>query len=684
MPNHEIDLQSSIWARVNAPIPLDPNYYLDSGEGDLRPTLYVGDSGFDGDCLEGFWKKGNDGSIVTPVSKLDGSGKLVMSGASDAGSARYHWIRSEHPIFMMEGLELEVVLEVPTSVSSGKAVFNQFYVFESASTLPGSPDSEFNGFGLSLRNNNGVLEFNLSKEVDGSWTTVIDWGEYALTNENVAFKFVFHLSEGHVHFYYDDGESETWVEPPAESPANLGLLTYAFPNFRMRTDDTTDRTIKSDSLRVTYPRGFRALYDMALSSLHYGHVTVFEDVAGTPDLQVYDETHKFTPGNGFYIQNDFVRLYVALAYEYGLGFFFWDNTGVTYRQPNDAVGFKFTNLAAGAIALNYPFFKHFTHFSREKVVAVFRMQDSAVDDEDYYLDLEVTLERGKRYFLFKVLKVYPVDEFWVWCWDNSSFPRFGYVGGQTYPQKCVADNTLSEAFNYTDLKDNFGIQFDPDVATKKCLCGMAFKTKPDGTLKRFQNYEAGFYYQDANPNQLPFEFIYYMVEFLTVADLHFEAEDGAIGGSASVDNSLGDDSGDSVKLIAQWDYVHEWMSDALAKLPKGKYLFAARIKDLNQIASEVQMSVWNNSDLRYLNEEMDWITFAVTGSFLWYGVLFDMTDEEDGDAVYFRIRKATATSNSVWVDEWIYLPMSDGINMPLDLAHNFLRHHGQKFKVIPK
>jgi len=113
-------------------------------------------------------------------------------------------------------------------------------------------------------------------------------------------------------------------------------------------------------------------------------------------------------------------------------------------------------------------------------------------------------------------------------------------------------------------------------------------------------------------------------------------------------------------------------------------LFAARIKDLNQVTDDVRISVWNNDDSKFLNEENDWVYLTATGSFLWYGLIFDLTSLEDGDAVYFRVQKTTTNTNSVWVDVFAYFPLSDGMNMPLDLAHNFLRFNGQKFKIVPK
>ena len=269
----------------------------------------------------------------------------------------------------------------------------------------------------------------------------------------------------------------------------------------------------------------------------------------------------------------------------------------------------------------------------------------------------------------------------------TGFPRFGYVGGGNYPLKYVSDRVTSEVAGNALLKDNFTAHHT-DTSQRMCLAGLISAKKPGGSLKRFQGYLGDVYLQHFSPGQLPCKIASYIIEFNkpdgAVDELFMEAEDGALGGTASVDNSLGDDSGDSVKLVAQWDYVHEWKSSVLSVLSKGRYLFAARIKDLNQVTDDVRISVWNNDDSKFLNEENDWVYFTATGSFLWYGVIFDLTSLEDGDAVYFRVQKTTTNTNSVWVDVFAYFPLSDGMNMPLDLAHNFLRFNGQKFKIVPK
>jgi len=172
-------------------------------------------------------------------------------------------------------------------------------------------------------------------------------------------------------------------------------------------------------------------------------------------------------------------------------------------------------------------------------------------------------------------------------------------------------------------------------------------------------------------------------DFDKYANLFKEAEDATRSTGAEIDTTQTDDSGDSVKLDAQGEYV-EYTFIGGTDLPKGRYIAFFRAKDSAQVANDFQIHVYDETVAggKYLNEENGDVHKTLTASFTYYGIVFDITDDEDGHTIRIRAMKDTTSANSIWVDYFLIVPIGNGESWPQDLAHSAMRGLSQRFNIL--
>lgn len=82
------------------------------------------------------------------------------------------------------------------------------------------------------------------------------------------------------------------------------------------------------------------------------------------------------------------------------------------------------------------------------------------------------------------------------------------------------------------------------------------------------------------------------------------------------------------------------------RLPAGTYDVFARVKDSNQVASDVELEVYNETDSVSLVSSKK----TVAGSYGLYTASFTVDSDDAGDAIRFGVFKDTATANTIYVD----------------------------------
>lgn len=128
--------------------------------------------------------------------------------------------------------------------------------------------------------------------------------------------------------------------------------------------------------------------------------------------------------------------------------------------------------------------------------------------------------------------------------------------------------------------------------------------------------------------------------------------------------------GSAVVFDAQNEEVYYQIIAGTA-LPAGLYLGVYRAKDTVQVASDSVKQVSNATDggaWRNENNSREYET--LTSSFAYYFVVFFISDADtSGDAIRVLTRKSTVTENTIFVDYFLIVPLSNGKDFPMDQAH---------------
>lgn len=115
-------------------------------------------------------------------------------------------------------------------------------------------------------------------------------------------------------------------------------------------------------------------------------------------------------------------------------------------------------------------------------------------------------------------------------------------------------------------------------------------------------------------------------------------------GSSSTDS---DAVGDAVELLdAITEVVHYSITQNVYELPEGDYKLLVRLKDANQVADDVQLTVYNTTDAASIATD----TYTATAAFSYFLLDFTIDSADVGDSIKLSIDKATANANTITVD----------------------------------
>lgn len=474
--------------------------------------IFGGDN-FVGEVLAGKWIKNSDGVIVTPVSKIVSNELSVSGKAAVAGNYDWSWLYCKSMMPLLTDTSLITQLTAPAAVTAGRTVYFMFYL--SATYPSADPQDENDWLRIEVRNTDGTYQWRVKKRVSGGAPTDVI-ALTVTTNPNCVIKLVFH--DGHTHIYVDDGETGTFTEH-ASSPFELGLgFTEAYPCYSLQTDDSTTRTATSDYVTVSYP-SLEVKYELAAANECLGACRCF-DTMGSADeadwLQVYDIDHTFT--GDCVIQNGLIRLFCDNLISAGVSLYLnvsgsW--VYASYLAPT-------TNQDAVNHAVTYPHFQKLLSVNSEKVSIQVIMQDSAVDNLDYYGKFNFSLSRSSLFVELDLLDIGDATYLYLGVY-NSAATRFSYASdAETHG---IGDDDLTISANNTTMTDNF-IASIPDA--EQLFIPITFTTqKPSDRMQAYE-YHGNAYLQHYYPADLPVKMGVGACLFANWDSLFTEAEDETI------------------------------------------------------------------------------------------------------------------------------------------------------------
>ena len=666
------------------PVLLDTDTFDRAGEDGAIPIMPVcGGDEFVGASLEGQWHRNWDADISYFTATISG-GMLRITGVATtpAAAAGDGWVNSHHPAPLVDELEVTVSLEVPTDDSGGTAnrdIGLLFYLKQDKNELNPVSDNNFIRIWVDV-DETGLICF-IQKKITGVVTTLASGFDYTMDTtrstgayEATIWRVVFNgkpgTTDATISVYLKQAATLALAETATEneltgSPFSVSDLMFnvAYPAYQIYTQNATyfggtyDSVNRASStyLRLDYPSQFNVPYDWTEADYGETDVQVWDGVPGT-GIRVYDEDHDFS--GDIYIQNGLIRLLIDELALNGCKFYYYN--GAAYVAPLTNTPF----LVALATYCLYPHLVNIVYLSPERVIIKVRFLDSAVIDENIYIDAHLTISRGATFFSVEPITVFPVNTYNVAIFDGTAGAfRFSY-GQDNY----IADDDLNPAAqNNTTMTDNVLIQFDP--AQEEVLATLSSNMKPgefqvdDGSINLRYNTVASIGSAKIILGYTVFE---------DVAKLFLEAEDGTSTGSTEADALASD--GFAEMLNAQNETVYYDIT-AGTDLPAGTYLATFRIRDINQIADDVGLKVQNTTDTEYRNEEGIQENTIATATYAYYSIFFFISDADvtATDNIRIQVLKTQADANEIYVDYFLITPIGNGKDWPQDLAHSALR-----------
>jgi len=642
-------------------IAVDPTYYRSSKDGDIPIVALFGGDEFVGEVLEGQWLKGDDGHIQGPFSAKINNGYLELTGKSDvSGTWRAGWVSSTTKVPLLDDLIVDIHLSLEGLTDSDE---NRFHVFLSDSGNGSNPSKGQNFLRLILRATTTTYYIQVEKKVNGTITYPLLWTE--VTNKEGTFRIKFEENKpghNHTHIYYHDGAGsvdESTDEIPG-SPFQLNLgIDQAYVGYFFESTETTNRTVSSDFVRITYP-DFSVRYDLDDSdyqSGNRGEVVVWDTMNSDDEddwVRVFDPSHKFV--GDCIVENGLVRLLVDDSASQGLKIYYWDGQWTLamkgFQRPTDSD--------------RYVYFKRLVKVTPEECKVLVRMSTSP-ESLNEYADFYLTLRRGKYDVI--VEGVESSDKDFV-TFDPENI-RFSYI----QDEKVVDADLTSIHIQNTNPSDNFLMGFHP---SSPVITGFA-STKL-GTAFRMLNSE---FYNVYGITFTQLKTMPFLLPFSKVANLFKEAEDATLSGADTHDPDVGE-SGLVARLDAYDEYV-AYQFTGISDLPKGRYIaFVRHYADGGD--QTFTLRVYDTTDSKHLNEENEDVTVtAQNGTWNYTGIVFDITDDEDGHNIQIRARQHNNPPDyPVYVDYFLIIPIGNGESWPQDIAHNALRTLTKTRKIYPR
>lgn len=662
--------------------------------------------------LEGQWKKGWDANMDADqaFTAIIVGGVLEFEGEADvAGTAGNGWINGHHIIPLLDDVELNFTMQVPVDDTGGVAdrdiQFDFFLRKEKAVDIP-TADSDYLQWSINV-DESGLL-ISIFREIAGASTTLFTGSTYDDTSsrdtgdlEGLVWRVVIHdgiagavspQDVRHMHVYLKqkdtivDAESETENEL-STSPYDISGLTFksAYPAYRIESENATyfdsGNEAKSTYLRVDYPL-FHLAYDIADSDRGKGDVELWDTKGSATESdwqRVRDEDHGFGIATDVVLQNGLIRLTVDQGITSGLKLYYWN--GAAWVQPLNRIRF---HVNVDSEALIFPYVRSIVSVSPEKTVLEVRLLDSAVLNEDFYIDVQITLERGKYYVKFSPTEVYPLQDYRVWFLDDTTL-RFGYAGDDE-----IGDDDLGVDGQNSTLTDNFLVAFDDEGTA---VLGVLF-TDEKPTAFFDANDGGDLIISSVDSSEATSTDIYFcLIPFALVANLFEEAEDGSFGAAGTVtDASASPLAGgnNAVQLNAIGDFrtpageYSAYTFTAGTHLPEGRYLALIRARYV--VEEAMIMYVWNDDDDEFRNEENAKVSKTLGATFGYHSVVFDITaaDVTGTNAFAIVAEKSDADADEIRIDYMLVIPLSDGEDLPQDLSHAAMREFTKPRRIIER
>lgn len=674
---------------VEYPVDIDEDGITRDGKyGALKILPLYGGTEFEEEILDGCWDKGwttgiaanqNFTAIVnTTTNRLE-----IQGEAASAGTAGYGWINNQNPIVLLDGVEITVAMQVPVDDTGGTASRNiGLYFILKQDRNQNSPvsDSDYIMWYISV-SDTGLLNY-VQQRIGAATGYNLFYGSTYVAGssratgdlETAIFRFVFYGKPGesgsYVKVYLK--QSDTFVNAEAATENELSSSPFSteewnvhtvYPCFEILTQNETMFDSGSEAIvdyvRVTYPE-YEVKYDAPDDNLPYNVCELWD---GNPDdggVRVYDVDHVFA--NDIYIRNGLSEWFNTDGEIIGFEQNYWDGSAGGWR--GSIRYFRFRIYAAG-YAQNF-WFEKILYLSSEKIIVRFKATDDETNDDDIFIKFDFTVSKGKTVAMLNNFEIYPLNGFYFWLYRYGN--HIGYAGDGV-----IGDYDLGVNGTNSTLTDNF-VTMVEEANTYKSLSIMCFnRTPPDYQTEGRSSYTDYFTLEQTADLKIWMGFSYYPNNNM----LFLEAEDASTDGDVVTDVDASPDgiADNAVELDAQTEYVYE---DYVAgtDIEAGRYLIAWRVKDTNQVASDVRLRVLNITDGSvFRNQENASAYTVVTASYDYYCQVFDITqaDVTGGDTIRFILTKNTATANTITVDYFTIIPLGNGESYPQDVSHNAMR-----------
>lgn len=686
-------------------------YYVDidtvgftrtGSEGALKVVRLQSSDFFEGEVLSGNWRKvwngffDGGGGLQPFTAILNGSGTLRFEGETDtAGSWGRGFICSNHLLPLVNGLEIIFTLEVPeddSGVSINRDYSTDFMITKDKHTtdLP-SGDKDYVRFRQYV-DETGYLNV-VEKNINDSGNVMFSGPQYTHgvspttgALEGTVWRIVFHdgvygaaspSDKRHMHVYIKQEEELAGAEGAAENQLNnspydisdllfdVGHIAIGIQSQKTSVFDLNNWGLVT-KLIVNYPSdNIEAHYRPGSGNRNTGEVQLYDDNPATTGRRIRGLDHDFA--NNIYLQNGFLRLIIQDGTNNGFANYFYDVNATGWDWNGNIIPRDETNSQD----LAYPWILEILENTPEKVVLLVKFTDSGTNNDDKYMICQITLERGRPWYKVEPVGLWPGANWGITL--RSPNNRFGYAGNGD-----LSDNDLNINASNTTLSDNFIVMFDDDAdkvlaiigTNKKPTEDSAALTVTDGALANLDSIA----YDKLDTSIITIGLPYYA----EIADLFREAEVAPASGVTTTGTDDVVDAAASGGFVVDLDALNEYLFyDLVAgtNIQAGRFKAIWRAKDLNQVASDLRLSIENSTDSVYRGENHIRVDKTLTASFAYYEEIFDVTDQDvtDGDTIRLRAHKSLADVNVISIDCIHIVPLGNGQEWTQDITHDGLR-----------
>ena len=603
---------------------LEPSFYRRARGGDVPVLALLAGDKFVGDTLEGHWETIKYRN--PPCYKRVSGGQLLfhMEAAQDGSLLWGDMIFSRG--YLLKGSRLTAEISTQTANTTGYVNCFRFILGTTRDRRP------YNGLIVEFQAKPQGTRFLLERVVDDAWD-ILWTGSLSTSGQSAEWEIEFNSTIR----AYKDGEliwsGDKWFE---ENWLLAGFCSYAY--------DTTPFDVYIRDLEVEQPEDIKVLYDLELGEAGKGDVAVY-DTLGEEDEAEWQKV--LSPAHVFkgdcVVENGLVRVRLDLDAsedKHRIFFYRWNGSGWSE-----------------AYWLAVPANEGISSFALEKV-----SPDEAVltTDKAFY-DVpgdacRITVRRGLPYVL--VERLTGVKETRLCIWREAR--RFDFTLGAG-----LRDSVLNTGWEgLPPGGEDFCISIDAG--------GGPLHVKGRSMNRNFMKYSqtyGGHLAQVGRGELLVLGFSQ------GPSKCFFEAEDAIISAGAEVDTSLDDDSGESIRLDAEGDYVSLSLEGG-SDLPVGRYKLALRAKqsgDPTSITGDLALSVRNLSDGKDMLLPPGVKTLTPGNEFGYYYADLEITGLDEGDQIEVKVEKATSAENIIWVDYLVLIPVANGVDWPQDITHNAMR-----------